>query len=140
MRELMAIALAIQKWRYYVGHQFIACTDQQSLKYLLEQWVIQGEFQRWLTKLLGYILIFNTSRGWKTRLQMHYHGFSFLLNSLPHFPKSFGCKISAGQVDSDPLLSKLKNHLQALPDSTPIMRWYRAAYFTRGGWSFHILL
>lgn len=42
-RELMATVLSIQKWRRYV---FFIIRTEQSLKFLLEQHMVQGEFQR----------------------------------------------------------------------------------------------
>lgn len=54
-KEFLALVTAVQKWRpYLLGQAFKIKTDQQSLKYLLEQRVGTPTQQKWLSKLIGY--------------------------------------------------------------------------------------
>lgn len=48
-RELMAIVLAVQKWRHYLV-SVSGCTQTKSS----EQRLVSMEHQKWLCKLLGY--------------------------------------------------------------------------------------
>lgn len=54
-RELMAVVIAVQKWRLYLlGRHFKVHTDQKSLRFLTEQRVMGEGQQKWISKLLGY--------------------------------------------------------------------------------------
>lgn len=51
----MAIVLSVLKWRhYFLGRHFTIKTDEQSLKFLMEQREIGPAYLRWVSKLLGY--------------------------------------------------------------------------------------
>lgn len=67
-RELMAVVKAVQRWRpYLLGHRFIIRTDQQALRFLVDLTVIQLEYQRWVSKLLGYSFEVQYRPGLKTK-------------------------------------------------------------------------
>ena len=54
----------VHKWRpYLVGKPFLVRTDQQSLKYILEQKIGTPAQQKWITKLLGYAFMVEYKRG-----------------------------------------------------------------------------
>lgn len=54
-KEMLAILLAVQKWRqYFLGRQLIIKTNQRSLKFLLDQRFQQESQHPWLIKLAGF--------------------------------------------------------------------------------------
>jgi len=54
-KELMALVLAVEKWRpYLLGRHFIIKTDHFSLKFLLGQKITTVFQSKWLPKLMGY--------------------------------------------------------------------------------------
>ncbi|KAK4382273.1 Retrovirus-related Pol polyprotein from transposon [Sesamum angolense] len=63
-KEMMAIVVAVQKWRpYLIGRHFTIKTNHQSLKYLLEQRISTPSQQKWLSKLMGYEYTINYNKG-----------------------------------------------------------------------------
>ncbi|KAK8933404.1 hypothetical protein KSP39_PZI015802 [Platanthera zijinensis] len=63
-KELLAIVMAVQKWRHYVmGSAFIIRTDHHSLKFMLEQKLATPAQQRYLSKLMGYDFKVHYKRG-----------------------------------------------------------------------------
>lgn len=63
-KELLALVLAVTKWRaYLLGRHFIIKTDHHSLKYLVEQKLVTPVQQKWLSKLLGFDYEIRYKRG-----------------------------------------------------------------------------
>jgi len=63
-KEMLAIVKSIKKWRpYLLGKPFTVRTDQQSLKYLLEQRITTPAQTRWLPKIMGYEYIIEYKKG-----------------------------------------------------------------------------
>ena len=120
-RELMVIVLAVKKWRHYVlVRWFIVHTDQKSLKFLLEQHVINEEFQCWVTKLTGFDFEIQYWSGPNNKAA------DALSRSVPDVvlaaltvPTLFDITALTQQVDQDPHLCKVKQELARDPDSYP---------------------
>lgn len=54
-KEMLEILHALNKWwPYLMGRHFKVKTNQDSLKYFLEQRLSSKEKQKWITKMLGY--------------------------------------------------------------------------------------
>lgn len=54
-KELMAICLAVLKWKHYLqGRHFTIRTDQQSLKFIMQQREVGADYQRWVSNLMGF--------------------------------------------------------------------------------------
>nr|CAJ00278.1 hypothetical protein [Lotus japonicus] len=63
-RELLALVHAVTKWHQYLAiQQFTILTDQQSLKFLLEQRLSTPAQYRWVTKLMGLSYVIQYKRG-----------------------------------------------------------------------------
>lgn len=68
-KELLAQVIAVHKWRpYLLGRPFVIKTNQQSLKYILEQRIAIPAQQKWLAKLLGYLFIVEYKKGCENRV------------------------------------------------------------------------
>ncbi|KAA8538347.1 hypothetical protein F0562_027830 [Nyssa sinensis] len=65
-KEMLALVMAVQKWRaYLLGRQFVICTDQQSLKHLWHQKITTSAQQKWLYKLMGFDFVIIYKKGKK---------------------------------------------------------------------------
>ena len=63
-KELLALVVAVKKWRpYLLGRPFMIKTDHQSLKYLLEQKIGTLAQQKWITKLFDYAFLVEFKHG-----------------------------------------------------------------------------
>jgi RNase H-like domain found in reverse transcriptase len=66
--ELMAVLVAVQKWRHYLyGKPFIIKTDHISLKHLLEQRLTHSLQHKGLCKLMGLDYVIHYKKGTKNR-------------------------------------------------------------------------
>jgi hypothetical protein len=89
-KELLSLVSAVQKWcPYLLGRPFKVRTDQQALKYLLEQRVATVPQQRWIAKLMGYDFVIEYKKGTEIGLLMLYLGnliLLLLISPSPSFP------------------------------------------------------
>lgn len=117
--KFMAIIFAVQKWKHYLtGRHFVVQIDQKSLKFSLEQRLVNEEHQKWLTKLLG----FDFNIEYKPRLENKIaDALSRIKLATTLITLSIPCVLQQDElskaVKKDPELSQILTALQADPSS-----------------------
>lgn len=115
----MAVVLAVRKWRpYLMGRKFLVRSDQQSLRFLLDQRVIEPEYQKWVSKLLGYEfeIVYKTGASNKAA------------DALSRKTISAECSVMGGpqwrqwdhlrkEVETDPFFMKILNDLKGYSEA-----------------------
>ncbi|RVW33015.1 Retrovirus-related Pol polyprotein from transposon 17.6, partial [Vitis vinifera] len=120
-RELMAIVLAVQKWRHYLlDRHFIVRTDQSSLKFLLEQRIVNESYQKWAAKLFGYDFEIQFQPGLEDKAvdALSRIPISMELAALM-VPSRIDTSLISSQVEADPHLAKIQQRLLVDPDAYP---------------------
>ena len=142
-RELMAIVLALQKWRHYLlGRHFKVRTDKKSFCHLLDQRVIGAEQQKWMMKLRGYDFEIQYRPGGENKAA------NALSKKEGNDTEQAACTIvhwGEGAVVDDEVQAdeKLRGIVQALLKGVTTPKGYslkKGSYYTRVGWFFHRIL
>jgi len=119
-RELMAVILPVQRWRpYLLERKFIVKTDQKSLKFLLQQRVIQLQYQKWVAKLTGYSfeVVYKPGLENKAADALSWMPPTVNLGSITA-PTLVDILVIKKEVEADEKLSKIMEELQAMEEGT----------------------
>lgn len=135
-RELMAVVLAVQKWRHYLlGNKFTVISYQKALKFLVEQHEVQSQFQRWLIKLFGYDFEILNQPGLQNKIV---DALSKLTPAVEiNLLTSLGVidvEIALKEVEKDEELQKIVELLKNDPIGSPNFNYNRGIYYTNEGW------
>lgn len=105
-KELMAICLSIIKWKHYLlGRHFVVRSDQQSLRYLLQQREVNPEYQKWVRKLMGFDFEVQFKPGASNRV-------ADALSRKPGVVTEYGTLITSNQVDWEELEKEIQGSLE----------------------------
>lgn len=112
--ELISICYAVLKWRpYLLGRHFIVRSDQQSLRFLTQQREVNTDYQKWVTKLLGFDFEIQYKAGTTNRvadaLSRKQVG-EVVLNSLVTAPVVYWDVLDK-EIQNDSMLQRLKRDL-----------------------------
>ena len=101
-KELMAIVFAVLKWKHYLmGRRFLVRTDQKSSKHLLEQREINGDYQKWMMKLMAFDFVIEYNPG-------KHNNVADALSRISQLVMEFGALLSSHGIDWQLLQEEVK--------------------------------
>jgi hypothetical protein len=123
-KEAMAILEALKKWKhYFASSALIIRTDQQSLKYIHEQRLVEGIQHKLLIKLLGFNYTVEYKQGKTNKVAdalsraTHSGVCMAITTAVPQWTQQVTLSYEADMKCSD-LISKLSIDPQAVPNFT----------------------
>ncbi|XP_031478914.1 uncharacterized protein LOC116249789 [Nymphaea colorata] len=118
-KELLAIVLAVDKWRpYLIERRFVVRTDHSSLRYMVKQRVSTPIQQRWLAKLLGYDFTIEYKKGTENSAADSLSRMPEQLKTLSVIETDLWDRLTQEQ-DQDLTLRLLKQSIRQNPESIP---------------------
>ncbi|KAL0545922.1 hypothetical protein IC582_015819 [Cucumis melo] len=133
-RELMAIVLAVEKWRHYLlGHRFVVYTDQKALRHILEQREIVPGVQKWLMKLIGFDFEIRYRAGPENKAAdaLSRMPFEAELNAIT-VPSLLDITVIEKEVQADEKLKAIFDRIVADPDCVPRYTIRQGKLFYKG--------
>lgn len=104
--------MGMKQGHYLLGSKFVVWTDQRSLKFLREQREVNQDYQKWLTKLLGFDFnieykasLKNKATDAPSRMDATV---ALMALSIPH---TFKVAATRGAIETDKELSPVLNSL-----------------------------
>ena len=89
----MVIVFAVLKCKHYLmGRRFLVRTDKRSLKHLLEQWEINGDYQKRMMKLMAFDFVIEYNLGKNNNV-------ADTLSRIPHSVLEFGALLSSHGIE-----------------------------------------
>jgi len=133
-KELMAVVLAMEKWRpYLLGRHFIIKTRHFSLKYLMEQKLTTVFHSKWLPKLMGYDYEIHYKQGKENLVAdglSRLYGMQLLALTLSSISSDLMTAIKASW-SQDPFLQQLVQSLEA-GQLHPKYTWQQGMLYRKG--------
>ena len=98
----MAIVFVLLKWKHYLmGRRFLVRTDQKSLKHLLKQREINGDYQKWMMKLMAFDFVIEYNPG-------KHNNVADALSRISQLVMEFGALLSSHGIDWQLLQEEVK--------------------------------
>lgn len=137
-KELMAVCLSVLKWKHYLlGRHFVIRSDQWSLRFITQQAVVGADYQKWVSKLMGFDFEIQYKPGTSNRV-------ADALSRKTYGEVELGMLISLRginwdkldkEVEEDTVIQGIKKGLLVGDKHGGLgLKWLKEGFFTRDVW------